>query len=596
MHFASGGRLAIHHGIAHWRASPIRLRLIALLLIPLPICAAQSSPPPASRYVRAVRTLYTTSLRAGLVKAWCDARAPEMRTATDSALVAYKASYRLDLIDARADAVLGSERSALTASVLAEREGVYQRLDKESRSPAVDCRQLLTYLNRSANPRRLHPFEMLVAFSQDRAAPTAAQSVETAAHPSVASPDRPAVLPPGEASGPPSGTTAGTPPVAQQGQAGAPTTGGGTLFSVAQLSALIRRDTRTAQSRLQKLGRVTVQGTLEIYGDQRGKDESVWFNTVADGWRSTESIRCHDLSFRRLYDAHQRSVVLRGTVRSYDNWIVLENCEVLPNANGLVASTLPDSGGLQRIPVAASRIRTAPDQGLTMAQIDGMYQSTELRYDYASMLYLPDESTYLLLKDGWLYDGLAFTPHDLNVAASRALEPQHWHRWRRQGLTVQQQSYDQFGRTDGAWTTLKAIARPAIGTRRLSGRFSSTTSATAGIQGMGGAYSMATVSYTFLADGRFTWTNFTQMYASSSVGTGDGGASGVVGGAVFGPGGTSVSSVGGGDDEGTWTVDGYTLILRTKTGRVFRLSIFSWDSGKYRDHLVINGTTYSPAR
>ena len=366
------------------------------------------------------------------------------------------------------------------------------------------------------------------------------------------------------------------------------------MFTVAQLSALIRRDRKTAQSRLESLGRITVAGTLEIYGSKRGKDEPVWFNTVADGWRSTESEKCYDMSFRRLYDANQRSVVLRGTLRSYDNWILLENCEVLRDATGFLASALPDSGRLRRMPVDAAQIRTAPNQGVTMAQIDGMYQSTELRYDYSSMLYLPDESTYLLLRDGWLYDGLEFTPHDLNVTASRALEPQHWHRWRRQGDALQQQSYDQSGRTDGEWTTLKAIARPAIGTRRLSGRFSSTSSATAGIQGMGGAFSMATVTYTFFADGRFAWTNFTQMYASSSVGTGDGGASGAVGGAVFGPGGASVSSVGGGDDEGTTSIDGCTLILRTKKGTVFRMSIFSWDGGKYRDYLVINGTTYSP--
>jgi len=113
---------------------------------------------------------------------------------------------------------------------------------------------------------------------------------------------------------------------------------------------------------------------------------------------------------------------------------------------------------------------------------------------------------------------------------------------------------------------------------------------------MGGAFSMATVSYTFFSDGRFTWTNFTQMYASSSVGTGDGGAGDAVGGAVFGPGSTPVSWVGGRDDEGTWSVDGFTLTLRTKKGTVFRMSIFSWDGGTYRNYQVINGTTYSPPK
>jgi len=74
---------------------------------------------------------------------------------------------------------------------------------------------------------------------------------------------------------------------------------------------------------------------------------------------------------------------------------------------------------------------------------------------------------------------------------------------------------------------------------------------------MGGAFRMGTALYTFFPDGRFTWTNLTQMYASSSGGTGVAGTSGAVGGAAFGPGGTSVSSVGGGDDKGTWSIDGF---------------------------------------
>jgi hypothetical protein len=35
---------------------------------------------------------------------------------------------------------------------------------------------------------------------------------------------------------------------------------------------------------------------------------------------------------------------------------------------------------------------------------------------------------------------------------------------------------------------------------------------------------------------------------------------------------------------------------RTNSGKVIRWSIFSWDSAKYRDYLVINGTTYSPPK
>jgi hypothetical protein len=108
--------------------------------------------------------------------------------------------------------------------------------------------------------------------------------------------------------------------------------------------------------------------------------------------------------------------------------------------------------------------------------------------------------------------------------------------------------------------------------------------------------SVGTTSFTFRPDGRFSWTNFTRMFASSTVGTGPDGATITAGGTTVGPGGTSSSSVGGGEEEGTYTTDGYTLELRTRSGKVIRFSIFSWDSARYRDYLVINGTTYSPPR
>jgi hypothetical protein len=302
------------------------------------------------------------------------------------------------------------------------------------------------------------------------------------------------------------------------------------------------------------------------------------------------------MSFRRLYDDGRRDVTIRGTVRERKYWIVLENCQLVTNTLALTPSTLSDSGGLKRARVAVDRLRTAPNAGLTMAQIEGMYQSTELRYNPMSMLYDPDESTYLVLKDGWLYSNLRLSPHDLDVATSRRLEPQSWHRWRRAGNGIEMQESDEYGKTDGTWTKLKATPRPTIGARRLSGQFQAVASATAGIPGGGGAFSMSTTSFNFRPDGTFTWSNFTQMYGSSNVGTGPGGGSIVVGGASVGPNGTSVSSVGGGDDGGTYTTDGYTLELRTKSGKVLRWSIFSWDSEKYRDFLVINGTTYSPPK
>ena len=548
--------------------------IAAVTCLPMSVGSAQETTDP--RYRRALSTLYGTAKVVDLVKAWCDARAPETRAVTDTALAAWKSANRFDEIESRAGSTIPAELPSIQAGVDARRETVFRALDKDSKAPAADCLQIRAYLDRSANPRRLHPGEMRLMLQ------TPADVTATAGQPTAPSPA--ATTP-----------TVATPTMAAPAAASsAPVGARGTVFTVAQLSTLTKRDTRTADARLKQMGTLTVQGTLEPTGDK--PDDTVWLQTLRDGWRSTDQVKCYDLSFRRLYDAGQRDVTIRGTVREVKYWIVLENCQVLTNVAGLTPSPLSDSAGLRRARVPTARLRTAPNAGLTMAQIEGMYQSTELRYNPMSMLYEPDESTYLLLKDGWLYDNLRLTPHDLDVATSRQLEPQSWHRWRRAGTGIEMQDYDEYGRTDGKWKRLEATARPTIGTRRLNGTFRDVSSATAGIPGGGGAFSMSTTSFTFRPDGTFSWTNFTQMYGSSNVGTGPGGGSVVVGGATVGPNGTSVSSVGGGDDNGTYTTDGYTLELRTKSGKVIRWSIFSWDSERYRDFLVINGTTYSPPK
>lgn len=80
--------------------------------------------------------------------------------------------------------------------------------------------------------------------------------------------------------------------------------------------------------------------------------------------------------------------------------------------------------------VARAR-QTLPNQGLTLAQIEAV------TYDYRSEMnsdgYYEDESKfYLLLKDGSYYDTPALiAPADLNVAASKKMEPAHWGQWQK---------------------------------------------------------------------------------------------------------------------------------------------------------------------
>jgi hypothetical protein len=541
--------------------SPMRfsLRLLACVLSIAVACRLDAQPTDDPRYRRALGVLYTTSQLGGLVKEWCDARAPETRGTTDSALATWRVTHRLTDIDARSQAAIGDQLPALRAAVADRRNDVFRRLDGDSRAPVADCRQ------------RLHPAEWQLV---QRTPMTSMASTDSAAPPQTTA------LPPMSSAQTERATPKATVPV------------GRTVYTVAQLVAIAGNNERTGDERLTRLGLITVQGTLRPTSEDR--DASVWLYTLRDGKRSTRSVKCYDLSLRRVYDRGARDVVLEGRLRAYDSyWIELEDCRVVTDSRGLVAATNSDAGAMQRDIVRASQVCHTPNSGVMLSQIEGILQPADLRFDAMKMLYLPDETTLLVLKDGWLYDNLDCSPHDLDVATSRRLEPQRWHRWRRQGATLAYEDVDDDGHSLGTWTSKKMIARPPLAGRRLTGTFSATNSVTVGIASSG-ATSISSTTYSFQPDGRFRWSNFSQLFASSSTGPSTGSVA--VGGTVSGPTGTYSSAVGGGDDTGTYTIEGFTLILRTTSGRVLRLLAFSWDTDRYRDYLVLGGTTYAPSK
>ena len=55
------------------------------------------------------------------------------------------------------------------------------------------------------------------------------------------------------------------------------------------------------------------------------------------------------------------------------------------------------------------------------------------------------EELRLLFTDGWAYTREDLAPADLDVEASRRLEPQYWERWRQAGGEFVFQSHDDFG-------------------------------------------------------------------------------------------------------------------------------------------------------
>ncbi|NJK44740.1 MAG: hypothetical protein HC933_11025 [Pleurocapsa sp. SU_196_0] len=437
---------------------------------------------------------------------------------------------------------------------------MYASLDQNSQNPAQDCQGLEAYLKSEANPKTLYPQEYQRVLSQQ-------------ASPPVVKP-QPAI--------PPVATNQPTPRVE-------------TVYTVAQLGVLLQNARQAKQSdeaAMRKLGTFHVVGNFEKY-DPEDPDDVVFFRTLRAGFRSKVSVTCYDLSLSKLYNAGVRSGTLRGRFHDMtgSSIIQLEDCEFMSRATGLQPATLDDRAGLTRIQVKPAQVMTKPNEGLKMTQIEGLYWNAEGEWNIGGYQFV--ERTYLLLKDGWLYDNLNFTPADLNIAQSKKLEPQRWAQWKRQGKQILVQYRDDWGQPKGKPEVLDAELKiPMPRGARLDGVFQTSSSYTVGTSG-NGASSTTQRSFRFLSGGTYEYNDFRITTASTSVGTGDGGSSGVAGGSSFGPNGTFSSGVGGGEDTGTYKIDGYTLELRGKKGQVSRAFAFLWDAKKYSGHLVINGTTYA---
>jgi hypothetical protein len=250
-------------------------------------------------------------------------------------------------------------------------------------------------------------------------------------------------------------------------------------------------------------------------------------------------------------------------------------------------------------PSSSTRI-AQPGTGVSNPDIEavlheGHGESTAVGFRYV-------ESADLLLKDGWEYSGLTIPPEDLDVQASKRLEPQKWHHWKREGANVLIQG------ASGKWTKLEADrVRPLESGSALQKNLVHRTATT--FVGMGGSVGTSTI--TLSPAGRFE--------RSSGAIAGSGGvqaAQGFSGGAAsqtnkngrrssasgthsgnFGSSVTATSSSrsAAGDQSaiGTYRVSGYVLELDAAKGQVQRLLAFYPFAGK--PQLYIDGTTFDPA-
>lgn len=181
----------------------------------------------------------------------------------------------------------------------------------------------------------------------------------------------------------------------------------GTVFTVAQLQrhyATGSLDERRSRLRAP----LFVKGTAVKRGDR-------WFLVQDDGtWVARLSI-APGFSLA----AHEgREIVLAGTLNELPSTVAfLQDGRVVADPSRLVAATGSDADWLVRKGVPLDRVRTKPGGGVGSGDIEAVLFS--------------GKAAMLLLDDGWLYDRPgAPPPSDLDVKASRDLEPQYWHRWK----------------------------------------------------------------------------------------------------------------------------------------------------------------------
>lgn len=286
-----------------------------------------------------------------------------------------------------------------------------------------------------------------------------------------------------------------------------------------------------------------------------------------------------------------REVVMRGLLTSLSpGYVKLSAATLVTDPSGLTPSPLPQQP-LERRQVLLQRVMKAPGQGLAEKDLAAIVIHGESNFNNGTHW---DEDVRFLLRDGTVYRRTEMPPDQLNVAASRQLEPQHWGRWRANGRRYEMQGQDDDGHPTGDWKNEKHDAvKPWPQDTRLEGSFS--RGSFSGSLVLGGTSSSRTMRFT--RDGRFERSDsaFTGSgtlaatlnnvnIAASSYGDGKGSSS-TGGGTVGGPFGTAgaVSSRkrdDGASRRGRYRLAGFVMTLDYDDGHQERLLSFPVDDDR----------------
>lgn len=279
-----------------------------------------------------------------------------------------------------------------------------------------------------------------------------------------------------------------------------------------------------------------------------------------------------------------REIVLRGEASSFSGaTLFLREAALVPDGSALTPSPLPQAPAV-REEVLLQRVTAPPGKGVVDKDIAAIVIHGQSNFSNGTHW---EEDVRFLLRDGSVYRRTEMPPDQLNAAASRQLEPQHWGRWRAAGNGYEMQAQDDDGRP-GAWQAEPHHAvKPWPADTRLDGHFSrSSFHGSLALGGMSFKHAMR-----FTRDGRFERSS-SSLGSSGSVGAAlngtvisssshaDGrGSSSTGGGIVGGPfGSAGAVSTRQADDgasrRGRYRLSGYVLTLDFDDGHQERLLSF----------------------
>lgn len=277
-----------------------------------------------------------------------------------------------------------------------------------------------------------------------------------------------------------------------------------------------------------------------------------------------------------------REVVLRGVATSL-SWysMTLADAAMVVDPSSLKPSPLKHKP-LGRPGVLLKRVLAAPGKGgLSDKDVEAVVIWGEANYNNGSSW---SEDVRYLFRDGTAYARTVMPPDELNVAASRKLEPGNWSRWRKDGARYEVQDWDDDGKPSGDWQPLKHLpVRPWPQDTKLNGYYEYASFS--GSLMLGGTTTRR--GFLLTSDGRFE-----RSFGSLSGSGGMAGAAGTVisassradgKGSSSSAGGTSngataISSQRSQDDgagrRGRYQLSGYTLVLDYDDGHQQRLLCF----------------------